>query len=260
MSITLAMLDMAATTVDDTIDGRPLVLQSFAESFATARVAVPWAALNAQRGKDKLEVFRLLLARHGGLCGAVLEQTAQALLQDFTARLLRNVERLHEMPGATTAFACLKHHGVFVALGSGFPLEVTQAIAQHLGWTATGLVDYVTCGEAAGAGRPRPHMINRALQAAGLLLPHCPVDCALPGFDYHQVLKVGDTVQDVAEGLHVGALTVAVASGTQTTDVLAQAGPAAVLPSVAALPEYLLRICSRSTLRYDAKLSGSRHR
>ena len=62
----------------------------------------------------------------------------------------------------------------------------------------------------------------------------------MPGFDYRQVLKVGDTVQDVAEGLHVGALTIAVASGTHTADALCRTGPAAVLPSVAALPEYLV--------------------
>ena len=240
MALGLAMFDMAATTVDDTIAGRPLVLQSFAESFAAAQVEVPWEELNAQRGKDKLEVFHTLLASHGGVCGEALERTAQALLRDFTARLLRNITRLREMPGATAAFTALKQHGIFVALGSGFPLEVTTAIAQHLGWTSAGLVDYVTCGEAAGRGRPHPHMINLALQAAGLLPRHSPIDCPMPGFDYQQVLKVGDTVQDVAEGLQVGALTIAVASGTQSVDLLSQAGAAAVLPSVAALPEYLL--------------------
>jgi phosphoglycolate phosphatase-like HAD superfamily hydrolase len=62
----------------------------------------------------------------------------------------------------------------------------------------------------------------------------------VPGFDYRQVLKVGDTVQDVAEGLYVGALTIAVASGTHTVAALTQAGPTAVLPSVAALPDYLV--------------------
>jgi phosphoglycolate phosphatase-like HAD superfamily hydrolase len=170
----------------------------------------------------------------------VLERTAQDLLQHFTAQLLRNVERLREMPGATAAFAFLKQHGVFVALGSGFPLDVTQAIAQHFGWMAAGLVDYVTCGEAAGAGRPQPHMLNGALRAAGLLPPNSPVDCKVPGFDYSRVLKIGDTVQDVAEGLQVGALTIAVSSGTQTVETLTQAGPIAVLPSVAALPDYLV--------------------
>jgi phosphonatase-like hydrolase len=234
------MFDMAATTVDDTVAGRPLVLQSFAESFAAARITVPWEALNAQRGKDKLEVFRTFLATYGGLRHAALESTAQELLQGFTTRLLDNVERLQEMPGATRAFAFLKERGVFVALGSGFPLDVTQAIAAHMGWIATGLVDFVTCGEAAGAGRPQPHMINCALQAAQLLPRHSPVDGVVTGFNYRQVLKVGDTVQDVAEGLRVGALTIAVASGTQTVDVLLQAGATAVLPSVAALPDYLV--------------------
>jgi phosphonoacetaldehyde hydrolase len=241
MALTLALFDMAATTVDDTIDGRPLVLQSFADSFNTAHVTVPWEVLNAQRGKDKLEVFRTLLASHGGLYGEALEQTAQRLLQHFTVQLLRNVTRLSEMPGATAAFRFLKCHGVFIALGSGFPLDVTQAIAHHFGWTTAGLVDYVTCGEAAGAGRPHPHMLHGALQAAGLLPPESPVDRVLPGFDYGQVLKVGDTVQDVAEGRNVGALTIAVTSGTQTAATLEQAGPAAVLPSVAELPDYLVK-------------------
>ena len=101
MRITLALFDMAATTVDDTIDGRPLVLQSFADSFNTAQVPVPWDVLNEQRGKDKLEVFRTLLASHGGLHGDALEQTTQRVLDLFTAQLLRNVTRLREMPGSS---------------------------------------------------------------------------------------------------------------------------------------------------------------
>src|SRR5262245_1537666 len=148
MPITLALFDMAATTVDDMINGRPLVLQSFEDSFNAAHVTVPWDVLNAQRGKDKMEVFRTLLASYGGLQGAALEPIAQRLLEHFTVQLLHNVERLREMPGATATFRFLKQHGVFIALGSGFPLDVTQAIASHFGWTASGLVDYVTCGEA----------------------------------------------------------------------------------------------------------------
>jgi phosphoglycolate phosphatase-like HAD superfamily hydrolase len=117
---------------------------------------------------------------------------------------------------------------------------VTEAIAGHFGWIAAGLVDYVTCGETAGAGRPQPHMLNRALQAARLLPATAVIDRIVPDFDYTQVLKVGDTVQDVAEGRNAGAITIAVASGTQTPAALCQAGPTAVLSSIGALPEYLL--------------------
>ena len=162
------------------------------------------------------------------------------LLRRFTAQLLHNVTRLRAMPGATATLTFLKQHGIFVALGSGFPLDVTQAITRHLGWISAGLVDYVTCGEAVGAGRPAPHMLNSALRAAGLLAPDTPIDRPVADFDYRCVLKVGDTVQDVAEGRNVGALTIAVASGTQSVAALEQAGPDAVLPSIAALPEYLI--------------------
>jgi phosphoglycolate phosphatase-like HAD superfamily hydrolase len=203
-------------------------------------VEVPWDVLNAQRGRDKLSVFRTLLASHSNLQDAVLEETAQRLLRRFTAQLLYNVTRLRAMPGATATLTFLKQHGIFVALGSGFPLDVTQAITRHLGWISAGLVDYVTCGEAVGAGRPEPHMLNSALGAAGLLASDTPIDRPVPGFDYRCVLKVGDTVQDVAEGHNVGALTIAVASGTQSVATLEQAGPDTVLPSIAALPEYLI--------------------
>ena len=241
MPLALALFDMAATTVDDMIDGRPLVLQTFADCFAAVHVAVPWEVLNDQRGKDKLQVFRSLLASHGRLHSTTLEATAQELLRQFTACLLQNVERLRAMPGATTAFTFLKQRGVFVALGSGFPLDVTQAIARHFDWITPGMVDYVTCGEAAGAGRPHPHMLHKALQAAQFLPVDHPIDRVIADFDYTKVLKVGDTVQDVAEGRNVGAITIAVASGTQTVETLSQAGPTAVLTSVAALPEYLVR-------------------
>ena len=55
MPITVALFDMAATTVDDTINGRPLVLQSFEDSLNAVHVTVPWDVLNAQRGKDKMD-------------------------------------------------------------------------------------------------------------------------------------------------------------------------------------------------------------
>ena len=240
MNIALALFYMAGTTIDDVIDGHPLVLRSYAEIFALARVPVPWEVLNAQRGKDKLEVFRTLLASHGGLHGEALEQTSRRLLEAFTARLLGNVGRLREMPGSTAAFRFLKRHGVFVALESGFPLAAMQAIVDHVGWTKSGLVDYVTCSESAGAGRPHPHMMHCALQAAGLLPSDSPMDQVLSHFDYAQVLKVGDTVQDVAEGRNAGALTIAVTSGTQTAEVLERAGASAVLSSVAELPDWLV--------------------
>ena len=82
-------------------------------------------------------------------------------------------------------------------------------------------------------------MINEVLVAANLLPKRTVLSRRVKGFDYSIVLKVGDTVKDVQEGLGVGATTIAVSSGTQSIEKLVKAGPKLVLPGVAALPQYL---------------------
>ena len=57
MPITLALFDMAATTVDDTINGRPLVLQSFDDSFNAAHVTVPWEVLTPSAVRTRWRSF-----------------------------------------------------------------------------------------------------------------------------------------------------------------------------------------------------------
>ena len=128
-----------------------------------------------------------------------------------------------------------------MATGSGFPEVVADAINETLGWRGSGLVDYGTCGESAGGGRPKPNMINEVLVEAGLYDGPSRTDLSrkFDDFDYSVVLKVGDTVKDVEEGLGVGATTIAVSSGTQSIGKLVNAGPRVVLPSLAALPQYL---------------------
>ena len=171
-----------------------------------------------------------------------VESLARELLEDhFVPALLSNVGDVREVPGTTEAFEYLKSRGVFVATGSGFPEVVADAINETLGWRGSGLVDYGTCGESAGGGRPKPNMINEVLVEAGLYDGPSRTDLSrkFDDFDYSVVLKVGDTVKDVEEGLGVGATTIAVSSGTQSIGKLVNAGPRVVLPNLAALPQYL---------------------
>ena len=48
---------MAGTTVDDRINGLPLVLKSYNDAFRNHGVEVPMMVLNAQRGRDKRTVI-----------------------------------------------------------------------------------------------------------------------------------------------------------------------------------------------------------
>ena len=84
-------------------------------------------------------------------------------------------------------------------------------------------------------------MINEVLVEAGFFDRHSSMDLSrkINNFNYSNLLKIGDTVKDVEEGLGVGATTIAVSSGTQSIEKLVNAGPRVVLPSLAALPHYL---------------------
>jgi len=67
---------MAGTTVDDRINGLPLVLKSYADAFRNHGVEVPMIVLNAQRGRDK----RTVIGELGG-------EKADEIYADFVSSL-----------------------------------------------------------------------------------------------------------------------------------------------------------------------------
>ena len=211
----LVVFDMAGTTVDDRIDGVPLVLRSYDEAFRSCDVEVPMAVLNEQRGRDKWTVIREL----GG-------EDAEEIYSHFNAALLANADRVREVRGASEAFRFLRSHGVRVALNTGFPREVAEGIIDHLGWEREGLIDAWTCSEDVGRSRPDPAMIHALMGDLGV-------------GDPSTVMKVDDTATGIEEGLNAGAVTLGVLTGTQTKERLLQAGPHAIIESVRRLPDYI---------------------
>jgi len=215
MELRLAVFDMAGTTVDDVIDGVPLVLRSYDEAFKAHGIKIPMETLNDMRGRDKREVINML----GG-------EKADVIFRDFTGILNANVSKLKEIEGTTEVFSWLRSHHVGVSVESGFPATVTHDIVKHLGWLE-GAVDYWTCSEIVGEERPSPAMIRRAMR-------HLHVR------DPEQVLKVDDTAIGIEEGLNARCHTVAVLTGTQGKAKLEAARPDAILPSVRELPGHLV--------------------
>ena len=121
--IRLAVFDMAGTTVDDVIDGMPLVLRSYDDAFRKHGVIVPMETLNDMRGRDKREVINML----GG-------EKAPAIYKDFVEMLTKNVSRVKEIQGTSETFRWLKEHGVAVGVESG------QVNAMTIGWATIGVI------------------------------------------------------------------------------------------------------------------------
>lgn len=206
---------MAGTTVDDRIDGLPLVLKSYDDAFRSHGVEVPMMVLNAQRGRDK----RTVIGELGG-------SKANEIYDDFVESLKQNISKVKEMEGATETFRKLKENGVKVVASTGFPAEVAEPIVENLGWVTEASIDSWVCSEYVGASRPDPAMIIESMNKFRIE-------------DKKSVIKVDDTVKGVEEGLSAGVYTIAVLTGTQSIQQLDGASPDTILRSVREVPEHL---------------------
>ncbi len=214
--IKLAVFDMAGTTVDDEVDGLPLVLKSYDDALRKHGVEVPMEVLNAQRGRDKWTVIKEL----GG-------DKAEDIYTDFIGVLNDNMNKVREVEGASETFRFLKEHGVKVVASTGFPAEIAGPMIDNLGWLRGALIDGWVCSEQVGASRPDPAMILHSMKRFKVSEPRA-------------VMKVDDTVKGIEEGVNAGAYTVGVLTGTQSIQELGSAGPDTILRSVAEIPRHLV--------------------
>jgi phosphonatase-like hydrolase len=213
--ITLAALDIAGTTVDE----GGAVYRVLAEVVADHGSPATDADIRRWMGADKREALAAL--------------TGNGDVEDLHAAF---VERLHAayadeppapLPGVPEAMAALRASGVRVVLTTGFDRQVTDPLLAALGWTVGPTLDGVVCASEVGGGRPRPHMIRRAMELTGVTDPA-------------HVLVAGDTVLDVRAGRTAGAgLVVGVLTGAQSRDELAAENPSHVLAGVREIPGLL---------------------
>ena len=217
--IQLAMFDMAGTTVNDKVDGYPLMVISMIRAFAKHGIELAPDIINKHRGKQKSEAIQTLLKEVAELPPADAERVGDGVYRDFLLELEGNLSSISEIDGATELFRDLKSKDIYVGVGSGFPMQVVQAIISRLGWLDEGLLDYVGSAEQIGVGRPNPKMIHDAMKQLNIT-------------EGSKVLKIGDTIVDIQEGKNAGAWTVAVLTGSQTETQLRTAAPDYILSSV----------------------------
>jgi HAD superfamily hydrolase (TIGR01509 family) len=205
--IKLVVFDMAGTTINDVIDGVPLVLRSYDEAFKTQGISVSMKVLNENRGRDKWAVIKELG-----------REKAPIIYEEFLGNLLENAVLLKEIDGTSSVFEYLHEKDVKV--------QVAEAIIEKTGWEKNGLIDGWVCSEMTGASRPDPAMILYAMRRFGIEVPS-------------QTVKVDDTVNGIEEGLNAGVVTFGVLTGTQGVHRLSQAKPRSILKTIIELPDYL---------------------
>lgn len=196
------IFDWAGTTVDFGCMAPAAVFQRI---FEEAGVPVSIAEARAFMGQHKRDHIAAMLAedslrrrwceRHGA---EPTDADVDRLFGNFVPQQLAALADHRDLiPGAVDAIGFLRDRGIPVGSTSGYTREMMDMVAPaaaEQGYAP----DTVICVSDVPRGRPSPFMAQLAMQR----LDVWPVSA---------VVKVGDTVSDVEEGLNAGMWTVSTA-------------------------------------------------
>jgi len=220
--ITLAVLDMAGTTVSD----GGVVEAAFVEALAGMgfdpdgpELAPHLAYVRRTMGQSKIEVFTAVFEGNG----AKAHEANGRFEEAFDAAVSRG--EVAALPGSETALGALRAMGIRVCLTTGFSRPTREQIIDVLGWRD--LIDLSLSPEPGIRGRPYPDLILTALMRLDIE-------------SVRSVAVAGDTTSDVVSGHRAGARVVAgVLTGAHDRIQLSEAAPTHILTSIDELPGVL---------------------
>jgi phosphoglycolate phosphatase len=215
--ITLAVLDMAGTTVSD--DG--VVTGAFEDVLDELKIvgerrdrAVAYVIKTM--GMSKIDVFQYLVDERADEANGIFERSYENRVR---------AGEVVPIDGAEAAIERLRASGVRVCLTTGFSPATRDVLLDSIGWRDVG--DLALSPADAGRGRPYPDMVLAAAVRLG-------VD------DVRDIAVAGDTANDLLSGSRAGASVVAgVLTGAHSREQLEEAPHTHIIESVVALPDLI---------------------
>ena len=201
-TLQLAVFDLAGTTVDF---GCFSPVLPFVEAFAALGVAVSVAEARAPMGLSKRDHVAAMLAtpaiaqRWSEAQGTLADDAAVAAVYEVFGplQLAAAADHADLVPGVLSMQAALRARGVRIVTTTGYFRAAAEVVWRAM--AAAGFEpDLNLCpDDVDGVGRPAPAMVAYASARFGVEQPE-------------RVIKVGDTVHDIAEGLNAGAWSLGV--------------------------------------------------
>lgn len=189
------VFDWAGTTVDFGCQGP---VQAFVESFAHFAVPISPAEARGPMGMGKREHVAALFALpriseawQAQQGAPYTESSIDAVYALVEASMLSCITRYcTPIEGTLSAIAAMRQQGLRIGSCTGYPRSVGLALAaeaKKYGYEP----EVMVCATDVAQGRPAPDMCQAVLSTFGIS-------------QAHQAVKVGDTVNDVLEGLNAG--------------------------------------------------------
>ena len=206
MKTEAVIFDWAGTTVDY---GCFAPVSAFIEAFASMGIEVtldevrkPMGALKKYHIKQMLEMPRintLFLAKHGRQFNNNDLDTMEKL---FISKLMNELENHTQLkPYLLEATGNLRLRGIKIGSTTGYTSEMLAPVAAAAKAQGYEPDTTFTPTDTDGIGRPSPAMLEANLQA-------------LEVTNKKAVIKIGDTVSDIMEGLNAGVMSVGVIEGS----------------------------------------------
>lgn len=183
-----------------------------------------WLTQMGEGIKNPLDIDIRLINKYMGqskpdtVINVLKEEFVPRVVAEFNDSMIKYYTMCAEsVPGVEELFKTLRQRNKLIALNTGFSRGIANAIIKKLKWS--NLVDYSVTSDEVEAGRPYPFMIHNICSKLNI----SPVD----------VIKVGDTISDIEEGISAGVYkTIGVASGNNTADELSAAGADLVISDI----------------------------
>lgn len=222
------IMDWAGTAVDY---GCFAPVAAFVESFNRIGIPVTAAETRAHMGLTKVEEIRALFCidrvrnefeeKYGR---SYNEEDVQARYEDFQRVLFASLEDYtNPIPGVVETISQLRAQGIKVGSTTGYNramMDVVRPAAAARGY----VVDNCVTPDGLPAGRPAPYMIYKNMTELGIP----SVDC---------VVKFGDTIADIKEGVNAKVWTVGVVLGSNELGLTQEEVKALPVAGLAALKQ-----------------------
>ncbi len=214
---------MAGTTVTDD----NFVAKAFINAFSINGYDITEEQVNPLMGYKKIVAIKTVMEQLG-------EEYDDDLLNDIHSDFEDDMMEFYESDPAVSAinnaeniFMQLKKKGVSIALNTGFPKSIADAIVDRLEWMERGLIDDYIASDEVEEGRPGSAMIKELMLRAGIT-------------DSKEVVKIGDTTVDIEEGINAGcAYVIGVTTGAASRSQLAEYHPTHIIDDLSELTAIL---------------------
>jgi phosphonoacetaldehyde hydrolase len=217
-NIKAVIFDWAGTIIDY---GCMAPTQVFIEVFSGKGITLSIEEARGPMGQAKKDHVRELMrldsvqkqwiTKFGQIPAETDIEAIYAELEPSLAMVVKNFST--PIPGAVELINLLKSHDVKVGTTTGYVAEMMNNILPHA--LASGLIpDSVVNSSDVSAGRPFPWMIYRNCEKLNV-------------YPLNQMVKIGDTVADIQEGINAGMWTIGLTkSGNELGLSLADTGKA----------------------------------